>query len=446
MALPASNRGYNSGVSGDAAIYTPSGPSASPSSEARWKTYGCLALLLIGLHLVVGPKILLSQWRVTPDGNTGLEEALQWRKGSLALSHRFYESSESGGRYYNAIGPAFTFLALAATSLDDLLAAPAGTEASASAPAGLSSALYVTLVALPLPFVAFWAFRGIVRTSPWAAVLAAALIAGTSLTPVLATCREGSIYYINHVLATVGLLVFAAELLGRRRLWLAAIGLCLAAWSRQMTVLYALPLLWLAWSRTGAGAGGSSLGRRRRMIVAAGGVFVAIAVPLTLNTLKFGSPFDTGYGRLYEGRTDQIGRRAQEALFDLRYVPMQARAMNLAYPAWDIRAGTFHADISGIDGGSIWLTSPLLLGAIVTIRRWWSDPARRALMLGTLPVIAGLMCYHTTGADRAGYYRYSLDFIPVWLLVIAPYTSGRRGVPLTLACLAYSALYFNILP
>ncbi len=56
------------------------------------------------------------------------------------------------------------------------------------------------------------------------------------------------------------------------------------------------------------------------------------------------------------------------------------------------------------------------------------------------------MCYHTTGSGESGYYRYSLDFIPLWLMVIAPYTEGRRGVVLTLACLAYSALYFNILP
>ena len=67
-------------------------------------------------------------------------------------------------------------------------------------------------------------------------------------------------------------------------------------------------------------------------------------------------------------------------------------------------------------------------------------------MIGTLPVVVGLWGYHTTGADGSGYYRYALDFLPLWLLVISPYTTGRRGRPLGLVCLAYSALYFNLLP
>jgi hypothetical protein len=167
---------------------------------------------------------------------------------------------------------------------------------------------------------------------------------------------------------------------------------------------------------------------------------------MTLNTLKFGNPFDTGYTLMYEGRSGPIAQRAHRQFFGPGHVKMHAMAMNLAFPSWDLRGGTLYPVTEDIDGGSIWLTSPLLLGVLVTCRSWWKDRRRRALMLGTLPVIAGLMCYHTTGAGGAGYYRYALDFIPIWLLVIAPYTMGRRGVPLTIACLAYSALYFNLLP
>ncbi len=125
---------------------------------------------------------------------------------------------------------------------------------------------------------------------------------------------------------------------------------------------------------------------------------------------------------------------------------MHFKAMNLSFPAVDIRRGQLMLIPTDVDGASIWLTSPLLIGVLLTARRWWADPGRRALMLASFAVAAGLMCYHTTGAKDTGYYRYALDFVPIWLLVIAPYTARPRAVPWVLACLAYGALYNTLIP
>lgn len=432
-------------------------PQCGAINEPRWKTYGCLALLLVGLYLVMGQRLSLSRWHVSAAGthlagpNAALDEALQWRRGSLALSQPFYEDAVYHGASYNVVGLGFVLVSLVGTSLTSI----------GGGSVAFSPALYVLFVAIPIPLIGFWAFRTVVRSSSWAAVLTAYLVAGTCLGPVLALCRGGGIYYVNHALATVGLLVMAADLLGERRIWPAVAGLCLAAWSRQLTGLYALPLLWIAamprparpCEQSAKAADdaipavdlGKSQARRRRIVVAAVGIALAAALPLTLNALKFGDPFDTGYRRLYEGRTDAIAKRANEALFSPRYLGMHAKAMNLAFPAWDIRQGTLFADTSDIDGGSIWLASPLLLGVVVTAPSWWRDRRRRVLLLSTLPVIAGLMCYHTTGSQGAGYYRYALDFIPIWLMVMAPHVISQRAAPLTIACLAYSALYHALL-
>lgn len=418
-----------------------------PKTEGRVRVYGCLALLLTGLYLTAGPKLALSQWKVTPEGNTALEEALAWKRGTLSLSRDYYEDVEVDGEHHNVVGLAFVIMSVIGTTL---------TRWAGGAPDTFASPLYVSMVALPLPFVAYWAFRSVVRSSAWAAILSFYLIAGTSLLPVLVLCSGGSTYYINHALAVVGLLIFAADLLGRRRMWPAALGLALAIWSRQMTSLYALPLLWLAWRDTrapNAPAGeqsspAPSVGGhhpRQKLYVALFSLLFIACVPMTLNTLKFGNPFDSGYRLLYAGRTDAIAQRAHRQFLGPSHIKMQAIAMNLAFPSWDIRGRSLYAVVEKIDGGSIWLTSPLLLGVFVTARSWWRDRRRRVLMLGTIPIIAGLMCYHTTGAGGAGYYRYSLDFIPIWLVVIAPYTLGRRGAGWTLACLAYSTFYFNIL-
>lgn len=417
-------------------MFTPA-DSGNPSAdnEPRWKLYACFALLLVCLHLTVGPRVRLSQWQVFAESNAALEEALRWKEGSLALRLNDYEVARVGENRYNVVGLAFVFISLVGTSLTALTGGPPGT---------FYPPYYVALVALPLILAAYGAFRGQMRSSVWAAVLTGYLIAGTSLVPVLQRCggaQGGSVYDINHVLAVVGLLLFASDLLGPRRLWPAMIGLALAAWSRQMTALYALPLLGLTFM--GGPAGPSP--RRRRWIVLVG-LAVTAAVPLALNTLKFGNPFDTGYGRLYEGRRDPIGRSGHEKLFGLRYVPEHLRAMNSAFPSWDIRAGTLYPDTSDVNGGSIWLTCPLLIAVFLTLPQWWRDRPRRWLMLATLPVIAGLACYHTTGAMGAGCYRYSLDFIPIWFMVIAPYVTTGRFAGWTIGCLAYSALYFNLLP
>ena len=417
-------------------------------SEPRWKTYGCLLLMLIGLYLAMGPRVKLSEWKVTREGNTALDEAIQWKRGELTLSRDFYEDVNVGDKTYNVVGPAFVLLSLLGTTLSAW--AGGGT-------AHFDPFLYVCFVALPLPLVGFWAFQKVVKSSDWSAVLTGYLIAGTSLAPVLAICRGGSIYYINHVLAVIGLLLIAADLLGPCRIWPAVIGLCIATWSRQTACFYALPILWIAWQSSGTPPPMRSPQTqevlrhaphraKRRFWIALGGIAIAATLPMTLNALKFGNPFQTGYSLMYQDRTDRIGRKAQECFLGPRYLPEHAIAMNLAYPQWDVRKGQLHADIADTNGGSIWFTSPLLCGIFFTVPSWWHDRRRRALMLATLPVIAVFMCYHTTGADRAGYYRYALDFIPIWLMVIAPYTSSRRGHPLTLACLGYSALYFNLIP
>jgi hypothetical protein len=170
-----------------------------------------------------------------------------------------------------------------------------------------------------------------------------------------------------------------------------------------------------------------------------------LAGPMTLSYLKFGDPLDTGYTGAMLTHHDPVGRRAHEALFSPRYIKYHLLAMNVDYPSWDIRAGTLSPLREGLNGGAIWLTSPLFLAIFVTAPKWWRDRSRRVLMLSTLPVIGALMCYHTTGCEGAGSYRYFLDYAPIWLLVMAPYLTGPRATKWTVACLAYSAVYFNLL-
>jgi hypothetical protein len=403
--------------------------------ESAAKTLGVLVLMLIALHLAVGAKVALPTWRVTQEHNAALEEAFAWRDGRLDLQVNRYEVAPFGDKYYNVVGLAFTLISFLGTSLSQSWGAPAGE---------LYSPLYLAIVAVPLPLIAFWAFGEVTRSKPWAAVWTFYLIAGTCLLPVLATCGTGSIYYINHVLSVIGLLLIGGDLLGSRQIWPAAIGLLLAAWSRQMTAFYAIPLVWL--SLRSASPVNTGLPTPRLLNwIAISTVAVMVALPGVLNWLKFGNPLNTGYQLLYEGRFDAIAMRAKACFFGFANVSMHAWAAIAQLPRLDVRGGGLYLDVVGTQGVSIWLTNPLLFAVILTLRQWWRDPAARGLMLTTILVAAADVCYHTTGSTDAGYYRYALDYLPVWLLVISKHLRQPAAREWVLLAIAYSCLYFRIL-
>ena len=429
---------------------TPAPPSApSPASgsscpthttETGWQRAGCFVLLLVALHVVVGPKARLSEWRVDASVNTNFAEAMAWRAGRLDLPKRVHDSALFGGRVYSVNPPLFTFLSYGALAGRDLnlwvmgrlgIAAPDVSDAVV-----FPTVWYVGLVALPLVIVGFWALQRATGRAAWAAVLCFGWIAGTPVIACLATARGGSINHINHLLSQTGLMLIAVSLLGRRRLALALVGLVIAVWSRPLTVAFVLPIVWAAWNWD------ASL-RRRRLIATGSVLALAVGVPMVLNALKFQSPFDSGYEYIYVDRTDEMARRGSEHLFSPSYIGRNAWYMNIEVPGWE--AGAFGIrPVPDSYGASIWFTTPLLLFAIFGVRRWWADRTRRWMMLGSLPVIVGLLCYHNTGYVQPGYYRYVLDFAPIWWVVIAPLTAGGMRCRLAIAAVAWSALYFNL--
>jgi len=67
-------------------------------------------------------------------------------------------------------------------------------------------------------------------------------------------------------------------------------------------------------------------------------------------------------------------------------------------------------------------------------------------MLATLPILLAHLCYHSPGHLACGYNRFALDFLPVWLVVAAPWTRGDRRTWFTIGCTAWSVWYFANLP
>jgi len=442
-------------------------PIPSRGATGVWLAGLVLVLTVLGWRWVG-----LFNWGIPENSNAAFREAVAWRHGTMDLGPPYYELAPFGGKHYNVVGPLFTALCVVGIQLTQLLGGPADT---------IAPWLLTIFIALPLPVALFGCYRALGLSNAWAAGLTLHAIVGTSLWYILGNLRTGDLYTFNHVLATVGLSLLLGDLLGKRRIWPAGIGLCIAVWSRQMTCLYAAPLLWIAWrgpswcrpspcgspsrepsdslrvsqnalrSATSVAPSVSpertpDFNRRRRILTAVAFIALAASVPMTLSAIKFGNPLDSGYPRMFDNnRNDADARDARRQFLGPVHWPKHFRAMFLSVPTIEIRQGRLMIDAVDTPGTALWVTNPLVLAVVLTARRWWTDRARRALMLASFAVLLGVAGYHNTSAQNSGCYRYALDFLPVWFAVVAPYLSGARAREWALLAMTWSVAYFLVL-
>jgi len=384
--------------------------------------------MLAAIQLALGPVLQLSQWGLSADIDAGAAEGVAWLNYRLDIPHpgrdpahdRMHDTAFFNRKVYNVFPPLVPLLTVILAPLHRLLAMPDGTWVPF---------IEELFVFWPLPIVGFLVFRRQCGDSAWAAFLTVAWMGGTALLPNLEYTRHGYLGPMNHVLSQTGLLILAADLLGRQRIWPALIGLFIAVWTRQMTILYALPLCWVAW-------------RRSRLLVCLAGLTLIVMPILALNWLKFGSVSEFGYQYIYVNRDDVLAQRARRGLFSPVFFFENLWFMHAELPNFEPGLTHMRVAASG-DGASIWFTSPMLLYVLVDARRWWRDARRRLLMLSTLPVMLGLLFYHTTGFMQIGYNRFALDFIPIWLVIVAPFTRGGWRTWFSLGAAAWSLLYFQ---
>ena len=402
---------------------------------SRWRTIGCFLLMMAAIQVALGPKMRLSQWGISAENNAAVAEGVAWLNGRLDIpckggpepSKRLHDTAYivETGKSYNVFPPMMGFLTVLLSPLHDFVGMPEGMWRPTS---------FLLLVFWPLPIVGFVVFRRLTGDAAWGALLTVAWMGGTAVLPNLYFAQRGHLGQVDHVVSQVGLLIFAADMLGRRRIWPGLIGLLIATYTRQLTFLYGLPLLWVAW-RQG----------RTRFVIGLVGLAVIATPLLTLNWLKFGHPLDFGYRHIYVGREqDYPGKQCLEVgTFALDFIPDNAYYMHAAPPLIDLDIPLVRIKDSNPLGTSLWMTTPLALWVLIALKSWWRDDRRRILMLGTLPVMAGLLCYHSPGFLENGYSRFALDFLPVWLAVVAPQTRGGWRTWFTLVTVAWSLLYFQ---
>jgi hypothetical protein len=359
--------------------------------------------------------------------NVQIGEAQAWWNGRLDLPERKHDTALVSGKIYSHFPPLFTILAACIVPFFD----------------GVPHIVLVILTAL-VPALAYVTFLRITNSVLWGVLFAVGLVCGTSAWPVLRSAVSGALpYQVNQTLAIIGLLMIACELFGSKRTWPAALGLVIAGLSRQMTVLFAPTLLYLAWR------GEPGQARLIRLAIAGGACALVIGVHGTLNTLKFGHPFRTGYLLIYEGRDDGFAKDARDhGLFSWHWVPRNLYHANLGFPrAHQVTvAGKEEVYLRpDVLGTGIWWTSPVLLWIFVVAARRWSETSVAVPIACVAAVFGALLFFHATGAFQRGYNRFSLDYIPVMMALIAPTAVSGRRRWITVLMLAWGVVYFQFL-
>ncbi len=424
--------------------------------------------------------------RFTVGDNANLLEARSWLRGRLdliidqaALSRpnntgRPWDTALFQGRVYSHFPP-----------LGTMVFVPMAWLWNDEAPR------WVLLVLLGLVTPAL-AYRVLLVCTPsvrTAILMTFALLFGSSLTFVVdRSVRWAMVFHTNQALSTLGLLLFLGEYFGQRRVWLAAIGLALSFWSRQLTLAYAVPLIYMAWrwpSRTARPADEpvptdegepafrpnlANAHRWQRLAVATLACAAMVGCAMMLNSAKFQNPLDSGYRHIYAGRDDGFARDAAtygifsphyfgQNLFWLFVGPPQSLQVGGLFlrrvengslmGRWESgyqprlrRAQFAYLRANTLCTGLIWST-PLVCYLLFDLRRIRRDPSRCVLLVAAAVVLAAQLCYHSVGQDQRGYNRYSMDYLSPLLAILSPFALHGRRKWITPVLIGWSLLYFQ---
>jgi hypothetical protein len=254
-------------------------------------------------------------------------------------------------------------------------------------------------------------------------------------TQILWVTTRGGVWHTGHLVASALTLLALIELFGRRRMLL--VGLAGgAAFLTRAPVIFAMAFYGL-WSLIGQSTGwfDAKFDRFARVGRAGQSVLTTISslplrewflltlgfIPPLLfffwyNAVRFGSPFESGYG--LASLPGFLEAQRQVGLFSLAHL-----GMNLDYLLWHLPMlqtdfPFFRPDGLGM---SIFLTSPALL---LALRAPWRDRRTWLLAAAFLFTLLPSLLYYGGGWLQFG-YRYALDAIPFAVALCAMAVASR---------------------
>lgn len=282
------------------------------------------------------------------------------------------------------------------------------------------------LLAMALGALSLWAWHRIFRALDVEDADALWLLAAVAFASPLfqVTLRSEGVWFYAQ---SVGFLMTTLSLwavICRRSLPLAGLFVALAFLCRQMAIFYPLFLLVLAmprrrethdeWHESWRETARDLV---RPVLLAGIPVIVALIAYCAYNYARFGSPTETGYAFIHNpGSAGFIWRRITEiGLFSRDYLLFNTLYLFLQGIHFEF-GGPYLTQLTGLDrsGSALLVMSPWLLLAVYA-------RLDRAFAAGAvvIAVIAGItLFYHSNGADQTATQRYTLDWLPILLVLM----------------------------
>ena len=245
------------------------------------------------------------------------------------------------------------------------------------------------------------------------------------------TAIIGTTWFLSHLCVELFLLLALREVFRRGRSVLvgAAFGFAILSRVNVGTAAPALVLLLIDRHTTKRGLGaffdGNAFGRA---VLFGVGLALVLGIEFGLNFIRFGKPFETGYGvaaQVY------MANRTY-GWYDWHYLP---RHLYISiFRGWEW-IDDFPFLKPSPEGLSILLTSPILLYAFLAP---WRERTARLLWLAVVLTAAALFPYFYQGWVQFG-YRYLLDALPYGIILVALGLAEARRAAVTFL-LEFSAL------
>jgi 4-amino-4-deoxy-L-arabinose transferase-like glycosyltransferase len=286
------------------------------------------------------------------------------------------------------------------------------------------NATYTTLIAALISVLAIFIFIQILKKLEIAPEARFWLVLATFLGLGFwsAVLESSGVWYFAHVIAFTSMLLAINEALGKGRDWLVGLFLGMALLSRQLSVLSAIFLVVAIWKTPTSEIRGRNVANLIGFALVAG---LFGAAYLYFNWLRFRNPFEGGYTYVdlpifLRQRIDQYG------LLSWRYVPFNfsylfLQGFHIQFDEFVNPMQGFHVDTFGT---SLVFASPFLMAAFFA--KW----ERRLIWAAWLTVALTtvyLLFWHNNGWVQFNTQRYTLDFMPVLLVLVALGTKQAEG-------------------
>jgi hypothetical protein len=249
--------------------------------------------------------------------------------------------------------------------------------------------------------------------------------------------QSSGVWFFAHVVGVPLILLAYNEALGRGREILVGLFVGLAFLTRQMYLASAIFLAVLLWEQAADRPRSTRVLRLLRFGLP---VVLCLTLYLLFNAVRFGNPLDTGYA--YFDFVDFLRPRMERfGLISLAYVPfnfsylfVQGFHVNFARPML-----LSPSEMDGL-GTAITFASPFL-GAAFFAR--WNRRVLIAAWVSVVVVVAYLLVYFVNGWAQVNTQRYTLDFVPL-LMILTALGLGQVNLRLWKAAIVYAVL-LNVL-